>query len=223
MWRGGAKCLFKRRVRRHSFTSALSPSWIFTCTWRPTWKWWKATVASTDGPYLWRTTVRLLHLDEDPTKILNPWCIVLIIPSFRPPSSPRSSLPGVCGAQRPRGTTPGVLALHGPQILSTHDVHDPLLLRGAGEDDQSGTSSKTLFVKTKHVGANKTKYYRRSVWLWQVRVNFTLETLVPGEEVLVQIAAKCGLDENSGHWSSWSKPKRAVVPQGAGALGQGGH
>lgn len=44
---------------------------------------------------------------------------------------------------------------------------------------------------------------------------------MPGEEVEVQIAVKCALNENAGHWSSWSRPERAVVPQSAGELEQG--
>ncbi|XP_056270623.1 thrombopoietin receptor isoform X2 [Pseudoliparis swirei] len=42
-----------------------------------------------------------------------------------------------------------------------------------------------------------------------------LESLVPGEEVEVQVTVKCALNPNAGHWSSWSPPARAVVPQDA--------
>lgn len=47
-------------------------------------------------------------------------------------------------------------------------------------------------------------------------MNHTLELLVPGQEVEVQIAVKCALNDNAGHWSGWSQPERAVVPQSAG-------
>ncbi|XP_033476727.2 thrombopoietin receptor isoform X1 [Epinephelus lanceolatus] len=43
----------------------------------------------------------------------------------------------------------------------------------------------------------------------------TLDSLVPGEEVEVQVMVKCALNPNEGHWSSWSHPVRAVVPQSA--------
>ncbi|XP_044056902.1 thrombopoietin receptor [Siniperca chuatsi] len=42
-----------------------------------------------------------------------------------------------------------------------------------------------------------------------------LDSLVPGEEVEVQVTVKCVINPNAGHWSSWSHPVRAVVPQSA--------
>ncbi|KAM9358421.1 thrombopoietin receptor [Symphorus nematophorus] len=42
-----------------------------------------------------------------------------------------------------------------------------------------------------------------------------LDSLVPGEEVQVQVSAKCGMNQKAGHWSSWSDPAQAVVPQSA--------
>lgn len=65
------------------------------------------------------------------------------------------------------------------------------------------------------------KFDSMSLRLWQAKENFMLESLVPGEEVEVQIAVKCALNANTGHWSSWSQPERAVVPQSAGELKQG--
>lgn len=47
-----------------------------------------------------------------------------------------------------------------------------------------------------------------------------LDSLVPGEETEVQVAVKCGPDLNAGHWSSWSQPVRAIVPQSAGVFKQ---
>lgn len=43
-----------------------------------------------------------------------------------------------------------------------------------------------------------------------------LLTLVPGEEVHVQVAVKCAHRDNAGHWSRWSESVRAAVPQSAG-------
>ncbi|XP_008297767.1 thrombopoietin receptor isoform X2 [Stegastes partitus] len=40
-----------------------------------------------------------------------------------------------------------------------------------------------------------------------------LDSLVPGEEVEVQVAVKCSLHSDGGHWSSWSHPMRTVVSQ----------
>ncbi|KAI3368548.1 hypothetical protein L3Q82_025558 [Scortum barcoo] len=59
-------------------------------------------------------------------------------------------------------------------------------------------SSKGMGEKTKNVEA---------------KVGYILESLVPGEEVEVQVAVKSNSDE--GHWSSWSQPARAMVPQSA--------
>uniref|UniRef100_A0A8C4HNY2 MPL proto-oncogene, thrombopoietin receptor n=1 Tax=Dicentrarchus labrax TaxID=13489 RepID=A0A8C4HNY2_DICLA len=42
-----------------------------------------------------------------------------------------------------------------------------------------------------------------------------LDSLVPGEEVEVQVSVKCGSNLNAAHWSSWSHPVRAMVPQSA--------
>ncbi|XP_068599559.1 thrombopoietin receptor [Brachionichthys hirsutus] len=48
-----------------------------------------------------------------------------------------------------------------------------------------------------------------------VKQSVVLDSLVPGEEVQVQVAIKCALNSWAGHWSSWSHPVRAVVPQSA--------
>ncbi|XP_074524854.1 thrombopoietin receptor [Halichoeres trimaculatus] len=45
-----------------------------------------------------------------------------------------------------------------------------------------------------------------------------LDQLVPGEEVQVQVRVKCAYDPDRGHWSGWSQPARAVVPQSAGDI-----
>ncbi|XP_041790524.1 thrombopoietin receptor isoform X2 [Chelmon rostratus] len=42
-----------------------------------------------------------------------------------------------------------------------------------------------------------------------------LDSLVPGEEVEVQVTVKYAFNSDSGHWSSWSQPVRAVAPQRA--------
>ncbi|XP_031715687.1 thrombopoietin receptor isoform X1 [Anarrhichthys ocellatus] len=42
-----------------------------------------------------------------------------------------------------------------------------------------------------------------------------LDSLVPGEEVEVQVSVRCASNPNTGHWSGWSHPVRAVVPQSA--------
>ncbi|XP_077390588.1 thrombopoietin receptor [Festucalex cinctus] len=40
-------------------------------------------------------------------------------------------------------------------------------------------------------------------------------SLVPGEEIQVQVAVKCANVESAGHWSHWSEPVRDVAPQSA--------
>ncbi|KAK7889899.1 hypothetical protein WMY93_025459 [Mugilogobius chulae] len=44
------------------------------------------------------------------------------------------------------------------------------------------------------------------------KMSETLAGLVPGEEVTVQVSVRCS---SRGHWSQWSHPARAVVPQSA--------
>ncbi|XP_069009211.1 thrombopoietin receptor [Embiotoca jacksoni] len=47
----------------------------------------------------------------------------------------------------------------------------------------------------------------------EVKQGGTLDSLVPGEEVNVSL--KCFTKSGRGHWSSWSHPARATVPQSA--------
>ncbi|CAJ1061081.1 thrombopoietin receptor [Xyrichtys novacula] len=49
----------------------------------------------------------------------------------------------------------------------------------------------------------------------QSREECLLDQLVPGEEVKVQVRVKCAYNPDAGHWSGWSQPLRAVVPQSA--------
>ncbi|XP_068175564.1 thrombopoietin receptor [Antennarius striatus] len=49
----------------------------------------------------------------------------------------------------------------------------------------------------------------------EVKGSVVLDSLVPGEEVQVQVAIKYALNSKAGHWSHWSHPARAVVPQSA--------
>ncbi|XP_018549512.1 thrombopoietin receptor isoform X1 [Lates calcarifer] len=61
-------------------------------------------------------------------------------------------------------------------------------------------SSKGLGEKTKEVGNIH---------------GDVLDSLVPGEETEVQVTVKCAFETTAGHWSSWSHPVRAMVPQSA--------
>lgn len=56
------------------------------------------------------------------------------------------------------------------------------------------------------------------MWFLQTKDSTILDSLVPGEEVDVQVTIKCAYSPNAGHWSSWSHPVRAMVPQSAGVL-----
>ncbi|XP_068446042.1 thrombopoietin receptor [Clinocottus analis] len=49
----------------------------------------------------------------------------------------------------------------------------------------------------------------------ETKADIVLDSLVPGEEVEVQVTVRCAFNPNAGHWSSWSHPVRAVVPQSA--------
>ncbi|KAF6733420.1 Thrombopoietin receptor [Oryzias melastigma] len=40
-------------------------------------------------------------------------------------------------------------------------------------------------------------------------------SLTQGEEVEVQVSVKCGFNKDAGHWSSWTQPVHATVPQRA--------
>uniref|UniRef100_A0A8C7ZU08 Fibronectin type-III domain-containing protein n=1 Tax=Oryzias sinensis TaxID=183150 RepID=A0A8C7ZU08_9TELE len=63
----------------------------------------------------------------------------------------------------------------------------------------------------------KIRYFTRTQKERTIEIDKTsLElSLVPGEEVEIQLAVKCGYDENVGHWSSWTQPVHATVPQSA--------
>ncbi|KAG7513832.1 thrombopoietin receptor [Solea senegalensis] len=43
----------------------------------------------------------------------------------------------------------------------------------------------------------------------------TLNSLVPGEETDIKVTIKCAFSPSAGHWSRWSHPVRAMVPQRA--------
>ncbi|XP_056132743.1 thrombopoietin receptor [Lampris incognitus] len=49
----------------------------------------------------------------------------------------------------------------------------------------------------------------------QVEGNHRFISLVPGEVVQLQMSVKHGFTENAGHWSHWSNPAFAMVPQSA--------
>lgn len=53
---------------------------------------------------------------------------------------------------------------------------------------------------------------------WQTKSSTSpvLDSLVSGEEIEVQVSVKTASNSQGGHWSSWSHPVRAVVPQTAG-------
>ncbi|XP_037553987.1 thrombopoietin receptor [Nematolebias whitei] len=46
-------------------------------------------------------------------------------------------------------------------------------------------------------------------------------SLAPGEEVQVQVAVKLAFSSDTGHWSRWSQPVRASVPQSADEISLG--
>lgn len=62
----------------------------------------------------------------------------------------------------------------------------------------------------------KTEILNHASAVTQAKGGHILDSVVPGEEVEVQVSVKCALNPDAGHWSSWSRPVRAVVPQSAG-------
>lgn len=54
------------------------------------------------------------------------------------------------------------------------------------------------------------------VFSHQAREGDTLDSVVPGEVTELQVRAKCAISPAAGHWSRWSEPVRAVVPQSSG-------
>ncbi|XP_061540351.1 thrombopoietin receptor [Phycodurus eques] len=50
---------------------------------------------------------------------------------------------------------------------------------------------------------------------WIDKWDGAVVSLVPGEEVQVQVAVKCANTVSAGHWSHWSDPVRDVAPQSA--------
>ncbi|XP_037325161.2 thrombopoietin receptor [Pungitius pungitius] len=62
---------------------------------------------------------------------------------------------------------------------------------------------------------SRIQYSSKGLGQQSVEDSKILDSLVPGEEVDVQVTIKCALSPNTGHWSSWSQPVRAMVPQSA--------
>lgn len=54
------------------------------------------------------------------------------------------------------------------------------------------------------------------VFSQQAKEGDTLDSVVPGEVTEVQLRAKCASNPAAGHWSRWSEPVRAMVPQSSG-------
>nr|XP_046246833.1 thrombopoietin receptor isoform X2 [Scatophagus argus] len=94
---------------------------------------------------------------------------------------------------------------------------DPLFNVALHENGQVGQlqiswqTTATKYMTNRH----RIRYSSNGLREKTVKEVTILESLIPGEVVEVQVAVKCSFNEDTGHWSSWSQPARAVVPQSA--------
>lgn len=87
-------------------------------------------------------------------------------------------------------------------------------LKGLSEVIKAVRYTLTILLMNKHIFTTEILHHVSAVI--QARGGHILDSLVPGEVVEVQVSVKCALNPDAGHWSSWSRPVRAVVPQSAG-------
>ncbi|KAG7242323.1 hypothetical protein INR49_023999 [Caranx melampygus] len=104
-------------------------------------------------------------------------------------------------------------------------MYEPVTLEVVEHNTNTTLYYKTVYVEEHFLfepSHNVTLHQNGQVGQLQTKVSThpptnteKLDSLVPGDETEVQVAAKCGFDLNAGHWSSWSHPVRAIVPQSA--------
>ncbi|XP_020489416.2 thrombopoietin receptor [Labrus bergylta] len=98
--------------------------------------------------------------------------------------------------------------MHPPFNVSLHQNGEPGQLQVSWRSTVLKYCADTVMYEMKYSSkglGEKTKM--------EVEEGDVLDLLVPGEEVKVQIRVKCAYDHDAGHWSSWSHPVWAVVPQ----------
>ncbi|KAL6108284.1 mpl [Pungitius sinensis] len=102
--------------------------------------------------------------------------------------------------------------------VEDHYLPDPpfsVSLLQNGQPGQLQVSWRTNVSKYCEDDMSRIQYSSKGLGEQTVEDSKILDSLVPGEEVDVQVTIKCALSPNTGHWSSWSQPVRAMVPQSA--------
>ncbi|KAE8293928.1 Thrombopoietin receptor [Larimichthys crocea] len=104
--------------------------------------------------------------------------------------------------------------------VENHVLLDPpfnVSLHPNGQVGQLQVTWEFKFLKYLEDVIYKIRYYSKGLGekTKEVLEVDKLDSLVPGEEVEVQINTKYPQSPNTGHWSSWSQPVRAIVPQSA--------
>ncbi|KAM7388149.1 hypothetical protein PAMP_024347 [Pampus punctatissimus] len=108
-------------------------------------------------------------------------------------------------------------------FVEDHLILDPPFNVSLHQNDQAGQLQVSWHTKVSKYCEDKVQYMIRysSKGLGEKtkegkkKWDDTLVTLVPGEEVQVQVTVKCASNEDTGHWSRWSSPVQAVAPQSA--------
>uniref|UniRef100_A0A3Q3MCW4 MPL proto-oncogene, thrombopoietin receptor n=1 Tax=Labrus bergylta TaxID=56723 RepID=A0A3Q3MCW4_9LABR len=103
-----------------------------------------------------------------------------------------------------------------PFNVSLHQNGEPGQLQVSWRSTVLKYCADTVMYEMKYSSkglGEKTKMEVYCIDCSQVEEGDVLDLLVPGEEVKVQIRVKCAYDHDAGHWSSWSHPVWAVVPQ----------
>ncbi|KAK2835219.1 hypothetical protein Q5P01_015703 [Channa striata] len=101
--------------------------------------------------------------------------------------------------------------------VEEHMLLDPPFNVSLQQNDAAGQLQVSWCRKGKVYCSNivhKIRYSTRSLGQVTKEESCLLDDLTPGEEVEVQVALKCALSDK-GHWSSWSQPVQARVPQRA--------
>lgn len=116
------------------------------------------------------------------------------------------------------------MEIHSSKILWRWcDVYDSVLLEEPGTKNKRGTQNSvceswtlTQRIMIMHWGILSGEQTLTLVLFEQARQGDILDSVLPGEVTDVQVAAKCASNPAVGHWSRWSEPARAMVPQSSG-------
>ncbi|KAK2908141.1 thrombopoietin receptor isoform X2 [Channa argus] len=102
--------------------------------------------------------------------------------------------------------------------VEDHILLDPPFNVSLHQNDEAGQLRVSWHRKGKTYCENimhKIRYSSKSLGQRTKEESHVLDSLKPGEEVEVQVTLKCAETSEKGHWSSWSQPVQALVPQSA--------